>query len=122
MVKGHTKIAVERINEAFASGDVDYILENVTDDIEWTLIGQPPVQGKANLIDALQQMRHAGQSAITINSIITHGNEAAVEGTTTLTDESGKVTAFAFCDIYKLNRFKNGKFKTITSFMIEVDG
>lgn len=108
---------IDKINEAWAEGDTDYLLANVTDDVRWTMAGNPTTEGK----DALAKML-AGDGPtpqITVTDVITHGASAVVEGMMTMPDKSGEVKHYAFCDIYRLSSAKNGKIKELTSYMLE---
>ncbi|MGP4106454.1 hypothetical protein [Virgibacillus sp. L01] len=44
-----------------------------------------------------------------------------MEGTVRVIDESGSLKLYAFCDIYRLNRFKDPKVKELTSYVMEVN-
>ncbi|QDH78754.1 nuclear transport factor 2 family protein [Echinicola soli] len=107
-----------KFNEAFASGDVTYIADQVTDDIEWTIMGDKTLTGKAAFIDALEKMTDGTPAKSEIEQVITHGKEAAVRGAIIM--ESDKVRRFAFCDTYVFSGFKNPKIKQMVSFVQEV--
>ncbi len=110
-----------KINEAFANNDTDFIAENITEDIQWTMIGTPTIRGKSEFLKAIAQVEKEGNMDVKINQIITHGNTAAVEGIMKVADRQGSTKTYAFCDLYKLNGFKNGKIKTLTSYIIETE-
>ncbi|MDQ3397351.1 MAG: nuclear transport factor 2 family protein, partial [Deinococcota bacterium] len=80
---------IDKISEAWAEGDTDYLLANVTDDVRWTMVGGPTTEGK----DALAKMLAGDGPApqITVTDVITHGAAAVVEGTMTMPDKSGEV-------------------------------
>lgn len=104
------------MNEAFANGDVDFILQNVTDDIRWTAVGDFTVQGMEEFSKTLRKMVSGHDYTLEVKSIITHGREAAVHGIM----KSIKGHAYAFCDIYTFGGAKNAKIKEMTSFVIKV--
>lgn len=108
---------IDKINEAWAEGDTDYLLANVTDNVRWTMVGNKATAGK----DALAKMLAGDGPApqITVTDVITHGASAVVEGTMTMLDKSGMVKHYAFCDVYRLSSTKNGKIRELTSYMIE---
>lgn len=54
-----------------------------------------------------------------IHHTITHGKTAAVDGIMKVTDPSGNVKIYAFCDIYLMSGFKNAKIKEMTSYVLE---
>ncbi|MEX0904408.1 MAG: nuclear transport factor 2 family protein [Balneolaceae bacterium] len=107
---------LEKINEAFARNDTDFIIDNVTDDIKWTAVGDFSVSGKENFASALKKMESEEPYELTIGHVITHGKHAAVNGE--MTSKDGKT--YAFCDIYIFSGFKNPKIKEMTSYVVEV--
>ncbi|WP_421772947.1 nuclear transport factor 2 family protein [Gracilimonas sp.] len=109
---------LKEFNEAFATSDINFILDNVTDDISWIAVGDFSVKGKEEFSKALEKMKSEKAYQIKINNIITHGDSAAVDGTMKM--PAGDKT-YAFCDIYKFSGFKNPKVKELTSYVIEVN-
>ena len=107
---------LEKINQAYASGDTEYIIQNVTDDIQWTVHGDFSVSGKKDFIEGMKKMAGAGSFEIEIENIITHGTSASVNGIM----KSGENYTFAFCDVYKFSGFKNPKIKEISSYVIPI--
>lgn len=45
----------------------------------------------------------------------------ALDGTVRVVTKSGGVKLYAFCDIYRFNRFKDPKVKELTSYVMEVN-
>ncbi len=111
---------LQRFNEAFAKQDVDYILEQVTDDLEWKIRGDRTIRGKQEFEQELQRMKEMPPAKFQIGHIITHGNTAAVEGEMTCKDQSGTEKTYAFCDVYDLRGFKNPKIARMITFISEL--
>ncbi|MBP2079092.1 nuclear transport factor 2 family protein [Oceanobacillus polygoni] len=111
----------QKINEAFATGDVDFILEHTAEDVVWNHVGQAVFEGKAAFAAEMEKMRGYTPQNYVTKQIITHGNSAVIEGSMTIPDEEGINKTYAFCDIYKLNKFKDGKIKELTAYLIEVN-
>ncbi|WPP53030.1 nuclear transport factor 2 family protein [Catalinimonas niigatensis] len=111
----------QRINEAFAKSNTDFIIANVTDDIVWHIVGDKIIRGKESFIQEIKSMESENPYELNINHMITHGKTAAVDGIMKMTDKSGKIKIYAFCDIYRLSGFKSGKIKEMTSYVIETD-
>ncbi|WP_273833805.1 nuclear transport factor 2 family protein [Guptibacillus sedimenti] len=102
-------------NEAFISGDRDAVLASVTDDVQWHLIGMEKIEGKTDFEKALNRMPpQQDEAKLMIDTIITHGVTAAVEGKIQMGEKT-----YAFCDTYRFNQFKDGVIKQIHSFIIE---
>lgn len=108
---------LRHINEAFAKSDIDFIIENVADDIEWTVMGDFSLRGKEAFIEALQKMASDEPFVLEIQNIITHGDSAAVDGQ--MKSPDGNI--YAFCDVYKFRGFKNPKIKTMASYVVQLE-
>lgn len=108
---------LEKINEAFAKNDINFILENVTEDIEWTAVGDFSIKGKEEFVEAMEKMASEEPFKLSIKNVITHGDSAAVDGVMHSPDGN----RYAFCDIYKLRGFKKPKIKKMTSYVVELD-
>lgn len=106
---------LQQINDAFAKNNTDFIVENVSDNIKWTVIGDFSVEGKEAFTKALKEMEGDEPFELHIDHIITHGEHAAVNGVMT----SAEGEQYAFCDVYKLSGFKNPKISEITSYVIQ---
>lgn len=121
MMSSDKHTLLKKLNEAYASGDVEFIDGCVTEDVHWHLAGQTTTKGKKDFLLEMQNMSKDARQEITISRIITHGIDACVEGKITMTDTSGSVSRFAFCDVYKFNKFKDGKVTDIVSYVVSID-
>ena len=101
---------------AFALADVDAILAPMSDDIAWNLVGDAVIEGKVNVRQMLEGMENAGTSDLVIETIITHGRDAAVNGV--IKSNSGQ--SHAFCDVVQFDGAAGMKIKTMTSYSIEI--
>lgn len=105
------------LNIAFAKNNVPFVLEHVTDDLTWIMVGDQTVQGKANFAESLERMKNNETTEVRIDNIITHGDRGAVNGCMKMKDGN----AFAFCDVYKFKGHSKGaKIREITSYTIEI--
>lgn len=110
------KQLLKDFNIAFARNDVGFILENITDNVKWNLIGDKIIQGRGNFSEELEQMNSIGAIELEITNILTHGNTGAAHGILRFENQS-----YAFCDVYIFSSSaKNAKIKEITSYNIEV--
>ena len=107
------------LNIAFAKNNAGFVLEYVTDDVTWIMVGDQTVQGKANFTAALARMKDNEVAEIRLANVITHGDTAAVNGRMKMKDGN----AYAFCNVYKFKgHSKNAKIREITSYTIEIKG
>lgn len=92
-------------------------LENVFDNnIVWTLIGDKPVLGKESLLKTLNMMKDNRVVQLTINRIVNHGKEAAVDGVMRMEDGS----SYGFADFYKFSDIQGKEIKEITSYVVQL--
>ena len=106
-------------NAAFAGNDVEAILDQLADDIEWRMVGNRTFEGRDAVEEALRAM--AGERAaveLRINHIVTHGKEAALDGVITYPDGN----QIAFCDVYVFSSHsKSARIKEMISYAIELN-
>lgn len=112
---------LRKFNDAFLTNDLDFIIEQLTDDIEWDMVGDQKMKGKA---EVRQLMESAGNGSTKLTEIqtdhmITQGNHAAVNGTMVM-KEKDKTIAYGFCDVYTFED-KTEKIKAMTSYVIALN-
>lgn len=107
---------LKEFNIAFAKGDVAFLINSVTDDIVWNIIGDKKIEGKERFTVELEKMKFKKVSELVLEQILSHGKEGAVNGTMKIQD--GK--KYAFSDFYVFQGAKGTKIKFITSYVIEI--
>ena len=111
----NNKEIVERVNAAFAQGNVEGFLSQCADDVEWTMVGEKPIKGK----DAIRKwMTSMGPEVpkFTVSNILADGDFATCYGDMTMRNKDGKVIPYSYCDIY---RFRNGKVAELRAFVMK---
>jgi limonene-1,2-epoxide hydrolase len=108
-------IFVQELTIAFAKGDLRFILDKVTDDVRWTIVGDSLIEGKEKIMEMLEQMKNDKAEELTIQHIATHGNAGAVDGK--MKFKNGKTVAY--CNVYEFSNAKGTSVKEITSYEIE---
>ena len=110
------KVLLKDFTIAFAKGDIQFILKNLSDNIEWEIVGDQKIHGKSDAEKVLKQMLDASTTQLNIVNIITHGDEGAVNGTM----KFGEGPEFGFSDFYTFTSHgKDAKIKQLTSFVVE---
>ena len=109
-------IFLQKLTIAFAKGDSRFILDSVTDDIRWEIVGDRLIDGKEHLSEALQKMKNNNAVELTIHHVATHGKAGAVDGKIKRKDGS----LHAFCDVYDFQGAKAILIRAITSYLIEI--
>lgn len=107
---------IQKINIAFAKGDLNFLLERVTDDIIWNIIGDKKITGKEKVREELENMKTQKASELILDRILTHGKEGAASGIIKMQNAK----KYAFSDFYEFSGAKATKLKSITSFVIEI--
>ena len=102
---------------AITKGDLKYIEEKVTDEIEYHIIGKKKITGKMNFINEIENQFRKKTKELVIEQILSHGKEAASHGIMKMDD--GKNHAFS--NFYKFNNAKGEKIKSITNFTIQLE-
>ena len=101
---------------AFANGNIDYITDNLPEQITWLIIGEKIINGKKNFLTELEKHKLWKTKDLIIDTIITHGTDASVAGLATLENNTG----FSFCDIYKFKGAGGTGINSITTFIIDL--
>ena len=103
-------------NIAFAKGNVEFIVDSVTDDVIWNIIGDKKLDGKKTFEEELEKMKSEKSTELIIDQILSHVKEGAANGIIKM--QNGK--KYAFSDFYKFKGAKGAKIKSITSYVIEI--
>lgn len=112
------KLLLRDFNIAFARGDVDTIVQNISDDVCWEMIGDKRLEGIRSVTEELEQMKEFKATELHLTSIITHGATASADGILHFPDGS----RYAFSDVYRFTSAgKQAKIKEIRSYVIRLD-
>lgn len=111
----------EQINQAFLEGNADFIAENVSEDVVWTMAGEKSLYGKEAFVQVLNEMESDSDrdAELTIERIIETDLEAAVISRMSGKDESGELKSYMYCDVYRFDDDGSGKIKELTAFIVE---
>jgi ketosteroid isomerase-like protein len=104
------------LNNAFANSNTQFMLDHVSDDFEWRIVGTDVISGKAAYAEALKEMVSPEPLRFKIHSVITHGTEASVSGVMFITDEH----YIEFCDVMKFKSAGSNLITRMTSYAIEI--
>ncbi|WP_339703419.1 nuclear transport factor 2 family protein [uncultured Marixanthomonas sp.] len=107
---------LKQFNIAFAEGNVEFLIEGVTEGIVWNVIGDKKIEGIEAFTAELERMQAVKASELKLNQILSHGKEGAANGMMIM--ENGN--KYAFSDFYVFQSTKGEKIKTITSYCIKL--
>ena len=109
------KAFLKDFNIAFATGDADFIINHVHEDIVWTIYGDKHIEGKEAFVKEINIMKDYTADEVVIHSIITHGREAALNGEMIMGDKT-----YAFCDVYRFTNTTSDIIKDMRSYVLPV--
>jgi ketosteroid isomerase-like protein len=111
----NNKEIIQNVIDAFDSNDVDGILDLLTDDVEWHMLGDQVISGKDELKEYFS--KNAGMKLLssTKDHIIIEGDRAAVDGNVQCAGKNGETMDMYYCDVYELEK---GKVKKIVSYTV----
>lgn len=107
---------LKEFNIAFAKGNLEFLIKNVTDEIVWNIIGDRKIEGKVKFKEELGKMKSEKATELIIEQILSHGKEGASNGIMKM--QNGK--KYAFSDFYVFKNTKSTVLKSITSYVIEI--
>ncbi len=106
---------LKSFNIAFATGDADFIIDHVSDDISWMIYGDKYITGKEDFNKEINIMKDYTADEVVIHSIITHGREAALNGEMKMGEK-----VYAFCDVYQFTNTTSNIIKRMDSYVLPV--
>jgi hypothetical protein len=112
-------LTITEIAEAFSRHDFGATFPYILDDIEWTLIGGDPIQGKADVVSTCEGSSDELADATTKFSkfkVITADDCVVIDSQAEYIDGEGESSHVASCDIYD---FVDGNLAAITSYTLE---
>lgn len=110
---------IRDFNEAFSKNDLDFILNNMSEDIRWNFVGEKPMEGKTAVKEFMEPMKNVETLEMEVLQIVTHGRTAAANGWMKIKEPSGEVKNFGFADFYEFSGLKNPKIRKMTSYVVE---
>lgn len=125
-VSGNTETATDikqfitEFNEGFARNDLEFIVDQVTDDLVWKMPGAPDVIGKAAFRQMMSEMGNHQPAKLFVRNILVDGKQAAADGTMT-TFKDGKEEIWAFCDIYTFTNDGPLKISAMHSYVLQAN-
>lgn len=112
---------LRKVNQAFVEGDREFLLEAISEDICWDIVGEKMVSGKNEFSDALEQMQEMPPIKIDIHKVVIQEASAVVTGVVVGRNHVGQKKNFGFCDIYELAAdSKELRINKMTSYVIDI--
>jgi hypothetical protein len=94
---------------------MEFLLNVVTDDVHWNLVGHKSSHGAGEFIEALRKVSQTSEvTELAIHHVVTHGKAGAVNG---VRKHKDGVTC-DFCTVYEFSNAKGTSVSGITHYAI----
>ena len=107
---------VKQLTIDFVSYKLEQVKPFLDENVSWTLVGEPAVNGREQFLTELNQMKDNRAISLEIHQILTHGKSAAVSGEMTMQDGS----VYGFADIYEFTSAASKIVRRITSYVVPI--
>jgi uncharacterized protein (TIGR02246 family) len=104
-------------NAAIAAGNHEGFLSLCTDDTAWTFVGEQTLRGK-EAVRHYMATTYVEPPNVTVANLIAEGDFLTAVGDITMKDKDGKVTHYAYCDVW---RFRDGKMAELRAFVVKTE-
>ena len=110
------KQIVANINDSFTKGNPEGFLENCSEDVVWSMVGETRKEGKTAIREWMSQMEGMEPPKFTIDEVIAEGESVACRGDMTMKDEKGVEGSYSYVDFY---RFRGDKVAELNSYVVK---
>ena len=110
------KELVQKINDAFAKGNFQYLSQYLTEETRWNIIGISTVIGKEEILKALEMQDLENFPDVRVHHVVAEEDSVVVQSTGKAVKKTGRPYRASYCDVYRLT---NGKIKEFTTYVIE---
>lgn len=111
---------LRKVNTAFVEGDDQFLIDHVSDDFCWVIVGERTLSGKNEFSEALGQMKDTPPIEIDVHNVILDDHSAIVEGVVVGRNRIGQKKQFGFCDVYRFSEKEDLKITQMSSYVIDV--
>ena len=109
-------IFIQELTIALAKGDLRSVLDRLTVDIRWNIVGGGVVQGKGPFVEALREKKNDEALELILDHVATHGRAGAVDGRIRFKNKNTQ----GFCQVYEFSNAKGDAVNEMMSYMIEI--
>ena len=113
------KAVVERYIEGFRRGDREMILDCLTDDVEWNLLGWQSLAGQDRFAGEIQNDAVVGKPELTIELMVEEDDVVVAFGAGRGRLQAGGVLEFVFSDAFY---FDGDRIRRLDTYQVNLDG
>jgi hypothetical protein len=111
---------LREVNNAYENVDEQFFMERITDDINWEIVGEKDISGKAEFKEVLDRMKEMPPVEIEVQNVFFDNLHGIVRGVVVSRNRLGQKKHFGFCDIYKFAEGEKLRISGITSYVIDI--
>lgn len=111
---------IRDFNEAFSKNDLEFILNNMSDDIVWDFVGEEIMEGKEAVKKFMEPMSKIETLEMKLLQVISREQSAAANGKMKIKEPSGETKSFGFADFYEFDGQKTPKITKMTSYVVSI--
>lgn len=109
------KVVLEFMN-GFIEGKEDSLINFLTEDIRWNIVGMPAIKGKQNFLQAMEMMDLLKSTSLNGSRTSEMVRNMIAEKDFVVVESSGVNNNYSNCDIF---RIRNGKIDEMTSYIVD---
>jgi ketosteroid isomerase-like protein len=110
------KELIKEFNKAFTAKKIEFILDHVSNDIRWNIVGMPVIIGKNDFLKTIEMMDLIDVRELNIQNIIAEGEYVVVEIAAKSYIKGGDPLNASYCSVY---RIKDEKIKELTTYIVD---
>lgn len=111
---------LREVNNAYENVDEQFFMERITDDINWEIVGEKDISGKAEFKEVLDRMKEMPPVEIEVQNVFFDNLHGIVRGVVVSRNRLGQKKHFGFCDIFKFAEGEKLRISGITSYVIDI--
>lgn len=110
------KRLVEKLNEAWTTGENETIFHHYADGIVWTIEGETTLVGLQAVREFMSRSEGHEPPKLTVDKIVAEGDSVICYGEMTMDGAPDCAGIYSFCDVYT---FSGGKVNELRSFVVK---
>ena len=103
----------DKVLTTFDNNDSDGLLDLMTDDFEWDMVGEQTVKGKEQVRQMFEKTEGSEMISCTKELKMLDGNNAGCNGIVKMKNAKGEISEMYYCDLYV---FENGLLKKMVTY------
>lgn len=111
---------IRKFNEAFSINDLNFILDQMSEEIEWIFIGEKTMKGRKAVVEFMEPMKNIETLEMELHQVIIQDGTAAANGQMKIKEPTGEIKSFGFADFYEFSEEETPKIRKMTSYVSRI--